>query len=126
MGQQQLLLIVLGVIIVGTTVVLAMNLFRANAIENKRDIVMNEAFHIATLAQNYYKKPLSQAGGGNKFTGWEIPKDLLITSSGEFEAAISDDSVIIIGTGNETANSGDLVQVRLTVTNNNIVSEIVH
>ena len=122
MGQQQLLLIVLGVIIVGTAVVLAITLFRANAIENKRDIVMSEAFHIATLAQNYYKKPANQAGGGNKFTGWEIPDALRITSSGEYEASLSEDKVIIIGTGNDVANSGDLVQVQVIVTNNNIVS----
>jgi hypothetical protein len=126
MGQQQLLLIVLGLIIVGTAVVLAITLFRTNALENKRDIVINEALHIATLAQNYYKKPISQAGGGNKFTGWKIPDNLRITSGGEYEAMLSDDKAIIIGTGNDLASSGDLVQVQLTVTNNNIVSEIVH
>lgn len=126
MGQQQLLLIVLGVIIVGTAVVLAIILFRSNAVENKRDIVMNEATHIATLARNYYKKPLNLGGGGNNFTGWKIPSSLESTSSGKYEASVSDNEVIITGTGNDVANGVDSVQVRVIVTNNNIVSEKVH
>ena len=40
MGQQQLLLIVLGVILVGIAIILGVNLFRANAVESKRNNVI--------------------------------------------------------------------------------------
>ena len=56
MGQQQLLLIVLGVIVVGVAVIIGINLFRANAIEQKRDNVMMECITLATQAQQHYLK----------------------------------------------------------------------
>ena len=63
MGQQQLLLIVLGVIIVGVAVITAIILFRASAVENKRDLILNELMNIAMMAQEYNKKPTILGGG---------------------------------------------------------------
>ena len=73
MGQQQLLLIVLGVIIVGIAVLLGIMLFQQNSVDEKRDLVINEILHISQIAQQFYLKPTSLAGGGNSFTGWQIP-----------------------------------------------------
>ncbi|MDZ7625577.1 MAG: hypothetical protein U5J96_14175 [Ignavibacteriaceae bacterium] len=73
MGQQQLLLIVLGVIIVGIAVVVGINLFNANAEESTKDGIVSDATNLGAMAQQYYKKPTSMGGGGNTFTGWQIP-----------------------------------------------------
>ena len=43
MGQQQLLLIVLGVIVVGIAVVVGINLFNANSISSDRDGVVSRS-----------------------------------------------------------------------------------
>ena len=69
MGQQQLLLIVLGVIIVGIAVVVGINLFNANAKEAAKDGVVSDCTNLGAMAQQYYKKPTSMGGGGNTFTG---------------------------------------------------------
>jgi hypothetical protein len=50
MGQQQLLLIVLGVIIVGIAVVVGINLFTANAISSNRDGVVSDLNYIGANA----------------------------------------------------------------------------
>ena len=42
MGQQQLLMIVLALIIIAIAVAISISLFRANAIEGKRDILIEE------------------------------------------------------------------------------------
>lgn len=81
MGQQQLLLIVLGVIIVGIAVVVGINLFNANAEESAKDTVVSGATNIGAMAQQYYKKPTSMGGGGNDFTGFTIPSKLATDSS---------------------------------------------
>ena len=73
MGQQQLLLIVLGVIIVGIAVVVGINLFNANAEESTKDGVVSDCTNLGAMAQQYYKKPTSMGGGGNSFVGWEVP-----------------------------------------------------
>ena len=68
MGQQQLLLIVLGVIIVGIAIVVGINLFNANAETSTQDSIVAQGTNIGALAQQYYKKPTALGGGGNDFT----------------------------------------------------------
>jgi len=70
MGQQQLLLIVLGVIIVGIAVVVGINLFNANAEESTKDTLVSEGTNLGAMAQQYFKKPVALGGGGNNFTGF--------------------------------------------------------
>ena len=82
MGQQQLLLIVLGVIIVGIAVVVGINLFNANAEESAKDTIISEGTNLGALAQQYYKKPVAMGGGGNSFTGFKIPPLLDSTQAG--------------------------------------------
>ncbi len=70
MGQQQLLLIVLGVIIVGIAVVVGINLFNANAEESTKDTLVSEGTNLGAMAQQYFKKPVALGGGGNSFAGF--------------------------------------------------------
>ncbi len=117
MGQQQLLLIVLGVIIVGIAVVVGINLFNASAVSANRDGVISDLNNLATMAQQYYKKPTSMAGGGNTFTGWAIPGQLDTTANGTYAATVSAQSVTIVGTGTETGDDGsNKVKATATVT----------
>lgn len=67
MGQQQLLLIILGVIIVGIAVAVGITMFQDNAVSANRDAVTNDLVHLAAKAQQYYRKPTSLGGGGNSF-----------------------------------------------------------
>jgi type II secretory pathway pseudopilin PulG len=126
MGQQQLLLIVLGVIIVGIAVLLGIYVFQASSVENKRDVVINESVNIASLAMQYYKKAKLYGGGQYSFTGWEIPADLQTTNNGSYTAQVYADSVIITGTGNEYVTSGVLVQVKTRVNSQGIFTEIIN
>ena len=97
MGQQQLLLIVLGVIIVGIAVVVGINLFNANAKEAAKDGVVSDCTNLGAMAQQYYKKPTSMGGGGNSFAGWVIPASLRSTANGDYTPASSVDQVVITG-----------------------------
>ncbi len=125
MGQQQLLLIVLGLIVVGIAVVVGINLFTANAIEAKRNNVTNDLLHLASEAQRYYKTPSAMGGGSRKFTGWVIPAGLRTNADGSFTATVNSDNVILIGTGNEVVQGNDSVQVKMTVTANDYVTQII-
>ncbi|MDX1426848.1 MAG: hypothetical protein R3206_03390 [Salegentibacter mishustinae] len=87
MGQQQLLLIVLGVIIVGIAVVVGINLFNANAEESAKDGVVSDCTNLGAMAQQYFKKPTSMGGGGNSFVGWDVPTSLDSTANGLYVAS---------------------------------------
>ena len=69
MGQQQLLLIVLGVIIVGIAIVVGINLFNANAVSSNRDGVLSDLQNLAAIAHQFYVKPSAMGGGENSFVG---------------------------------------------------------
>ena len=116
MGQQQLLLIVLGIIIIGIAIAISIQLFRQNAIDSKRDILMNECSNIASIAIGYYKRPVGFGGGGKSFIGWAVPAELRSTVNGNYTAAVYSDSVVITGTGTEVVTGSDSIQVKTTVT----------
>ena len=126
MGQQQFLLIVLGVIVVGIAIALSIILFRANAIDRKRELLVNESQNIASVAISYYKRPIMIGGGGNTFTGWQIPSALQATINGSYTAQVSADNVVITGTGTEVISDGDSIKIETTVTGNKINSIIIN
>jgi hypothetical protein len=123
MGQQQLLLIVLGVIVVGIAVVVGINLFNANAVSSNRDAVVSDLNNLGAMAQQYYKKPISMGGGGNTFDGssgtggvaWVIPAQLDTTANGTYTATIAAQSVVIVGLGTEKGNDNS-TPVKATAT----------
>ena len=65
MGQQQLLLLVLGIVIVGLAVVAGINAFDENQQKSSEDALTNEGFRLASDAKAWYNKPGQYDGGGN-------------------------------------------------------------
>jgi hypothetical protein len=109
MGQQQLLLIVLGVIVVGIAVVVGINLFNASAEEANKDGIVSDCTNLGAMAQQYYKKPASMGGGANDFTGWTIPAGLDSTANGTYAATgHSSSGVTITGTPLESTYTWDV------------------
>lgn len=67
MGQQQLLLIVLSVIIVGIAVVVGINMFNDQAASSNLDAVTADLMNLASRAQQHYRRPTAMGGGGGSF-----------------------------------------------------------
>ena len=69
MGQQQLLLIILSVIVVGIAVTLGIQMFSDSSIDANRDEITNDLNNLASRAHQYYRRPSYLNGGGNSFAG---------------------------------------------------------
>ena len=65
MGQQQLLLLVLGIIIVGLAVFVGINIFNQQTLTNQADDVLSRNVRIAQEAVNWRGRALMYGGGGN-------------------------------------------------------------
>lgn len=65
MGQQQLLLLVLGIVIVGLAVVVGIQAFSENQKKANADALVNDAIRIASDAQAWMLKPQAFGGGNN-------------------------------------------------------------
>jgi len=107
MGQQQLLLIVLGVIIVGVAIVAGIAMFNAGAEESAKDELVAQSVTIGANAQQFYRKPLAMGGGGNTFdqggiggAGYVIPDKMQNTANGNYTAVVGPQQVVITGTPN--------------------------
>ncbi len=119
MGQQQLLLIVLGVIIVGIAVAAGITMFSSSAASANFDAVVSDMNKIASDAQAWYRKPASMGGGGRAFTGVTLAKlgALASNTNGAYAlSAVGATSFVVTGTGVEDGDSdGTNVTVSLTI-----------
>ena len=81
-----------------------------------RDALIADMTNLASLAQQYYRKPTVLGGGGNRFSGWFIPEAIDTTANGMFTAMITKDSVVFVGTGNVIGKDGKKrVQIFMSV-----------
>jgi Tfp pilus assembly protein PilE len=115
MGQQQLLLIILGVIVVGIAVAVGITMFQDNAVSANRDAVTNDLVNLASRAQQYYRRPTALSGGGNSFVGLTANTAGLqkLTSkstnaNGSYAITTAGDAthVVVTGTGKEKGDNG--------------------
>lgn len=131
MGQQQLLLIVLGVIIVGIAVVVGINVFTASSLQANNDALIADLTTIGSMAQQHYRKPAAMGGGGNSFDGsgqpngvaFAVPLSLQQTAnmSAIVTAVVGPDDVVLTATGTEENDGNTLLQVVVTVSADDIV-----
>ncbi len=124
MGQQQLLLIVLGVIIVGIAVVVGINVFTASSLEANKSALVSDLQTIGSMAQQYYRKPAAMGGGGNTFTGWTVPASLDSTANmgAPIVATVAAQSVTLLATGTENGANGSKNTVQMVFSPNAITS----
>lgn len=126
MGQQQLLLIVLGIIIIGIAVIVGINVFSASSSQSNRDAVISDLTNLCSIAQQYYRKPAALGGGDNTFTGWTIPANLTSNGNGTYTATASSSNVTFIGIGNQAGNDGATnVKITMVIGSDAIISTTV-
>jgi hypothetical protein len=122
MGQQQLLLIILGVIVVGIAVAVGITMFSDSAISANRDALTNDLVNLASRAQQFYRRPVSLGGGGNSFNlitadaaGLRRLTNKPINANGTY-------SVAAAGSGSGTAATVELLGVGTEVNGSAVVS----
>ncbi len=129
MGQQQLLLLVLAVIIVGVSIVVGIGIFQKHAEMSNIDMVVNELIEMGSLAHQYYYKPSMMGGGDQKFTGLtlnDITGGKASPIGTQFQLTVVDSAkVTITGTCQVAKKTdGSAVQVVATVTPDDIQTQV--
>jgi Tfp pilus assembly protein PilE len=130
MGQQQLLLIMLGVIVVGIAVAVGLMLFSDSAASTNRDALTSDLVYLASRAQQYYRRPASMNGGDGSFASLTFDKlySSVSNSNGRYfiNGAPSATQVTIRGVGREKINATDTVTVDMRVTADSATVTVVH
>ena len=114
MGQQQLLLLVLGIVIVGLAVVVGIQAFGENQKKANADALVNDAVRIASDAQAWRLKPAAFGGGANLKLkdadlvklGYASPYSNL---NGTFALTTAGNGLKITGTSTSPANTVEVI-----------------
>jgi hypothetical protein len=127
MGQQQILLLVVSVIIVVLAITIGIEMFAANSKTSNRDSVVSELNNLGTLAIQFYKKPASYGGGSSSFISWEIPDEMDSTSNGIYSVACTNLNATITGFGQEVGDDGaNPIEMVAVVTSSSIVINVIN
>jgi hypothetical protein len=128
MGQQQFLIILLGVLIVGIAIAVGAGVFKSNEIDSGRSALINDLQFLSGKVRAYYYKPPSMGGGGRSFTnismsdisGWSENKN-----GRYYIETASATEVSIIGVG-KVLNGDDTIRVRMRMQEKKNITEIVN
>ena len=122
MGQQQLLLTVLGVVIIGISIRVGFRAVDAQYMQQSRDQLISHMQVVYANAEAFATRTKNQGGGAGTYTGFRLPKNMSQLISGTFTATVSGTtSLTIVGTGKIKGNNGkSVVSVTCKITKRKI------
>jgi Tfp pilus assembly protein PilE len=148
MGQQQLLLIVLGIIIVGIAIAVGVNMFQSSAVDTNRQSMISDLANLAAKAQRFYRTPTELGGGAQDFRNFALGRLDTANANGSYRLSISasltadapptptgnvtittsvTDSIYIVGWGKEMGDIGTFpVKAQCRVSPSSIKTTIVN
>ncbi|MBF8296858.1 MAG: hypothetical protein HW389_3403 [Bacteroidetes bacterium] len=107
MGQQQFLLTVLGVVIIGISIRIGFRIVDAQYMQQSRDQLISHMQTVYGYAEAFATKTKKQGGGAGTYTGFRLPKNMSQLTSGTFTATVSGTTnLTIVGTGKIKGNNG--------------------
>ena len=122
MGQQQLLLIVLGIIIIGTAIIVSIQIFTSQSEENAKDAIISDCITLGAMAQQYFRKPIALGGGSISFANWTIPISMDTTDKGTYAISQAGDWSDVEITGSPLASTGYSWAIVTTITSTSVTS----
>ncbi len=115
MGQQQLLLIILGVIIVGIAIAVGLSLFSAQSVQSNRDAIINDLNNLAAQAYQYRIRPTSMGGGQGDYASFTIPTKMKTNENGTYNITTAGSTTAgIVITATSAQNASNTIQVTIT------------
>ena len=103
MGSQQLLLIAVGIVVVISMVMLALNLFGTSFADQVKDLAIHKVTDIGVRANTYKKIPNEYGGGGGSYVGF----------SNQLSSVLKEDNIVNQFSLSETE---DLLTISMTLT----------
>jgi hypothetical protein len=111
MGQQQLLLIILGVIIVGIAIAVGLSLFSAQSVQSNRDAIINDLNNLAAQAYQFRIRPASMGGGQGDYTTFTLPTKMKTNENGTYTAAPTTNTIVFTAVSSQNASNSIKVTI---------------
>ncbi|HTP79437.1 MAG TPA: hypothetical protein VMM57_03415 [Bacteroidota bacterium] len=97
MGQQQLILVLLGIMIIGVGIAAGLGLFSTNNSNNNKMAIMQDLNNIAAHAIKYQVRPATMGGGNGSFDGFTIAPNMVSNANASYSTtSISSNSITVL------------------------------
>jgi hypothetical protein len=87
MGQQQILFIIVGVIVIGIAITVGISIVSAQTVATNRDAIINDLNHLSSYAYQYRLRLRSMGGGQGDYTSFTIPPKMRVNEDGTYSIA---------------------------------------
>jgi hypothetical protein len=88
MGQSQLLIIAISVLIIGIAILTGAGFFQADDVDANKKAMINDINHIAANAVRYYRRIPALGGGGYSYNGYIVPAGYQSDLNGRYAASV--------------------------------------
>jgi hypothetical protein len=106
MGQQQILFIIVGVIIIGIAITVGISIVSAQTMATNRDALVNDLNHLASYAYQYRLRLRTMGGGQGDYTDFVIPPKMAVNEDGTYTIAAADvNTLSLVAVSTENASS---------------------
>lgn len=106
MGQQQLLIIVLTVVVAGLAIVTGIRLVASFNQSNERDMIQHQMSVVVGDAKKYFTRPKSIGGGEGSFIGYQVSNRLTVTDRIRLYVTPGDTWILFQGFGSVEGYDG--------------------
>lgn len=112
MGQSQLLIIAISVLIIGIAILAGAGFFSDDEIEANKKAMINDVNHIAMNAAHYYRRIGALGGGGYNYMGYIVPRGYQSNLNGTYSAnPISKEVLQITGVSSKDSSDTMIAQI---------------
>ena len=109
MGQQQILLIVLSIILVGISVSVGITMFKSYALTANQDAIIYDIINIASDAYQYRLKPSMLGGGNGTFKDFKLANGFGNNANAKYEVRVLQNGQVIEVIGKSNSYNGATV-----------------
>jgi hypothetical protein len=112
MGQSQLLIIAISVLIIGIAILAGAGFFSDDAVEANKKAMINDVNHIAMNATRYYRRIGALGGGSYSYMGYVLPRGYQSNLNGSYTATpISKEVLQIRGVSSNDSTDTMVAQI---------------
>ncbi len=94
MGQSQLLIIAISILIIGIAILAGVGYFQSDDIEANKKAMIDDVHHIAANAVRYHRRIPALGGGGSKYDGYALPKGYQSNLNGRYITTVKSSQVL--------------------------------
>lgn len=96
MGQSQLLIIAISVLIIGIAILAGTGFFQSDEVEMNKKAMINDINHVAMNAVRYFRHISALGGGGYSYNGYTVPVAYQKNLNGKYSAIVLSPTVLQI------------------------------